>query len=275
MQNFILYHAVGAGVNQTRYALLKYLSVYNLKPPAETAVVVFTDQPAVFDVFASFFQRFEIHTEFETDPLKNYLKMLRNYSGNFLFLDSGGYPVKPLESVFYAISNGTTYSVPAEKQQVQAWIKQFQEKPVPFKGSRAQFSENLRFWNADTMGLSNKHATNVEDAIQLSKVLSETGAQKEASSLALSYVLQDQTMASLADSLVTYSNLSELNELLEIFFNKNQEESVPNLVKLANHIDAVKIRLHKVQYQKQPFYKKWFDKIRGTGWSIRQYEKKF
>lgn len=275
MQNFIVYHAVGEGINECRYALLKYLSVYNLKPPAETGVVIFTDAPSAFDVYSSFFNRFEIMTEFNADLLKNYQKLLKSYTGNFLFLGTGSYAVKPLESVFYAISNSTIYSLPAEKQQVQSWLKQYQEKQVNFKGSRAQFTENLRYWSAEALGVSNHQVHLVEDAIELQRVLEQAGAQKESGSLALSYVVQDQTIASLADSLVTYTNLKEMGELLDVFFNKNQEESVPNQVKLVNHIDAVKIRLHKVQYQKQPFYKKWIDKIRGNGWSIRQYEKKF
>lgn len=275
MQNFILYHAVGNGVNQCRYALLKYLSVYNLKPPTDIGVVIFTDSPATFDVFAPYFQRFELRENFDTDILKNYQQLLKSYTGNFLFMDTGSYPIKPLESVFYAISNGTIYSMPVEKVQVQSWLKQVQEKPVAFKGSRTQFSENLRYWKADVLGLMNHHVHIVDDAIDLSKVLEQAGAQKESGSLALSYMLQDQTVASLADSLVTYTNLAEIQELLDIFFTKNQEESIPNLVKLVQHIDAVKIRLHKVQYERQPFYKKWIDRLRGNSWSIRQYEKKF
>jgi hypothetical protein len=275
MQNFISYHATGSGVNECRYALLKYLSVYNLKPPADIGVVIFTDTPGVFDLFAPYFQRFEIRETFDSDILKNYQQLLKSYSGNFLFLDTGSYPVKPLESVFYAISNGTIYSIPVEKPQIQSWLKQVQEKPVAFRGTRTQFSENLRYWKAEVLGLMNHHVHIVDDAIELSPVLEQSGAQKEASSLALSYMLQDQTVASLADSLVNYNNLVEIRELLDIFFTKNQEESIPNLVKLVQHIDAVKIRSHKVQYERQPFYKKWMDKLRGNSWSIRQYEKKF
>jgi hypothetical protein len=275
MQNFVLYHAVGQGVNECKYALLKLLAVYNLKPPADLAMVIFTDSPSSFDVFSPYFQRFEIREGFDKDLLVDYQQLLKSYTGNFLFMDTGGYPVKPLESVFYAISNGTIYSLPVERTQLQSWLKQVQEKPILFKGGRAQFSDSLRYWKAEVLGLTNHHVHIVDEAIELAKVVDQSGVQVKSGSIALSYVLQEETVASLADSLVTYDNLEEISDLLEVFFTKNQEESIPNLVKLVQHIDVVKIRLHKTQYQKQPFYKKWVAKLRGKGWSIQQYEKKF
>jgi hypothetical protein len=47
-------------VNACRYALLKYLEAYNLKPPPHIAIYVYTDQPALFESFIPFFQQFAI-----------------------------------------------------------------------------------------------------------------------------------------------------------------------------------------------------------------------
>ena len=75
--------------------------------------------------------------------------------------------------------------------------------------------------------------------------------------------------------IINTEGLPEFSELLSVFFQKNQEESVPNLVKLIHHIDPAQIRQDKWDYEQKPFYLKWLDRIRGKSWSVRQYEKKF
>ena len=63
MQNYLVYLAYGNHyVNECRYALLKYLSLYNLQPPSSTTVNVYTDKPATFDSFLPHFSNFKLTT---------------------------------------------------------------------------------------------------------------------------------------------------------------------------------------------------------------------
>ena len=59
MPNAILYQAYGGTdfINECRYSLLKYLQVYNLKPPASTGIYIHTDQEHLFSDFLPFFSQ--------------------------------------------------------------------------------------------------------------------------------------------------------------------------------------------------------------------------
>ena len=61
MPNAILYQAYGGTdfINECRYSLLKYLQVYNLKPPASTGIYIYTDQEHLFSDFLPFFHKLE------------------------------------------------------------------------------------------------------------------------------------------------------------------------------------------------------------------------
>ena len=71
-----------------------------------------------------------------------------------------------------------------------------------------------------------------------------------------------------------YGNLKEFHRLLQLFFRKNEEESIPNLIKLLYRVDAAKVRKYKELYEALPFYKKWLQILTGKNRIIKQYEKK-
>lgn len=168
MANVLLFEAAQNidKINKCRYALLKYLEAYNLKPPADVAVVVHTDQPAFFESYIPFFHKFEIKGIVETQ--------IKKEGGKDNFLNSN-------ES---------------------------------------------------------------KDSIQVPQ-------------------LKD------------YDKLKEFGQLLFAFFKKNEEESIPNLIKLARHLDIDAIQKDKKEYDALPFYKKWLQTLSGKKWSIKKYEKKF
>src|SRR4051812_39102315 len=104
-------------VNSCRYALLKYLGVYNLKPPPGIEVYVYTDQPAYFEAFIPFFSKFCIK-EISRTQIREWkgpdnfsqrvkIEIMReifdNVSGNLLFLDRDTYITGPVEPVFEAL----------------------------------------------------------------------------------------------------------------------------------------------------------------------------
>ena len=60
MQKYILYIASSLNeVYECAYSILKYLEVYNLKPPAEHSLILYTNNPDLLEAYGSFFNRFE------------------------------------------------------------------------------------------------------------------------------------------------------------------------------------------------------------------------
>jgi hypothetical protein len=72
-----------------------------------------------------------------------------------------------------------------------------------------------------------------------------------------------------------YHYSKDFKSLLQFFFQRNEEESIPNLVKLIHFLNADQLEQDRLQYEQQPFYKKWFDKLKGQAWSLERYKRKF
>jgi hypothetical protein len=77
------------------------------------------------------------------------------------------------------------------------------------------------------------------------------------------------------DVIASYNRFPEFKRLLQLFFKKNEEENIPNLVKLVHNIDPQTILQDKKQYDSQPFVKKLLSVLAGKAWSVRQYQNKF
>ena len=241
MQNYLLYQATGSidQINECKYALVKYLSLYNLKTPHSTSVVIYTDQPAMFESFIPFFEHFKMKPQTVSSKFETINNALSEYEGNFLFCDTDTYPVKPLEILFNDLANGKAY----------LW-----EEGVKKETSLRKM----------VIGLNNSNKKNLE---QLMK-----GIRAE------NIVYNDSNHLEIKDAGLFfrhYKNLPEFKKLLHSFFRKTQEESVPNLIKAAHTFDAQQIQKDKEQYHTLPFFKKWFKNLTGKGWTIKQYEKKF
>ncbi|MDQ3683507.1 MAG: hypothetical protein M3352_10635 [Bacteroidota bacterium] len=241
MQNYLLYQATGSldQINECKYALIKYLSLYNLKTPHTTSIIIYTDRPAMFEAFSSFFEHFEMKPPMATPKFETISNALVEYEGNFLFCDTDTYPVKPLEILFNDLSNGKIY----------LYEEDAKKEPL---------LRNL------VIGLSNSNKKNLQ------KIIREGIAQN-----VIAHDVNFPEIKNAGSFFSDYKNLPEFRKLLYAFFTKNEEESVPNLIKAAHYFDAQQILKDKEEYYTLPFYKKWFRNIKGIGWSIKQYEKKF
>ena len=241
MQNYLLYQATARidQINECRYALLKYLSLYNLKVPHTTSVIIYTDRPAMFEAFSSFFEHFEMKPPGATSKFEIISSSLVEYEGNFLFCDTDTYPVKPLENLFKDLENGKIYLF---------------EEAV----KKEQLSRNM------ILGLNNSNQKNLQRLMK--EVSPQIGVQHD---------LKPPEIKNAGMFFRHYKNLPEFKKLLHSFFTKTEEESIPNLIKAAHYFDSEQIQKDKEQYYTLPFYKKWFRNMTGTGWSIKQYEKKF
>jgi hypothetical protein len=241
MQNYLLYQATGSinQINECRYALIKYLSLYNLKAPDTTSFIIYTDRPAMFEAFTSFFEHFEMKPPVPASKFQKINNASFEYEGNLLFCDTDTYPVKPLEILFKDLADGKFY------------LYKEDEKKEQLSGSMV-------------IGLNSSNKEN------LAYIMNEV-----ASSDSVQHDLKHSEIKNAETFFRHYKNLPEFKKLLHSFFTKTEEESIPNLIKAAHYFDAQQIQKDKEQYYTLPFYKKWFKNITGTGWSIKQYEKKF
>lgn len=129
----------------------------------------------------------------------------------------------------------------------------------------------VNVWHAAVVGVSARHAEQLDKLRQ-----EETDSQ---SKLAFDYAYttafgESGKIKSAAKYVFDYGTFNEFGQLLETFFAKNEEESIPNQVKAAHHLDAAAIQKQKETFQQQPLFKKWLQIISGKRWSIQQYASK-
>lgn len=298
MQNYILYQAYGSidHINECRYSLLKYLAVYNLKPPADTAVVIYTDQPALFESYASFFTGFEminvdkaqiqqwrgaidfVH-RVKIEVIKDFFT---RYSGNLIYLDTDTYITEPLQPLFDGLETGAFYLHEYEgvidktmHASFHKWDDFLRTNTLHYNDKQVDLSGGVKVWNAGVIGLNSNNKQLLDDVLALTDVVYQQFPKHIAEQFAFSYCLQKAGTVKTADtSVVHYWNLKEFRKVLNLFFKRNEEESIPNLVKLCHHINAAEIQQQKNQYEQLPLYKKWLNLLTGRGWSIAQYTKK-
>lgn len=236
MFNYIIYHVSTIDeINECAYSLLKYLDVYNLKPPADHRVIIYTDQPALLESYGPFLNGFELReivtTEKDTNGLLVMIKKFcKEQTGNILYLGTATYPVKDLSMLFSNMERGTVYGSHYPTPKLNKAIHGVIKKDV-----------------ITVLGFSSATRSSIDD-LRLS-----------------------EDLKSVKGTIEEYADLSEFRILLKEFFTRNQEESIPNLVKLIHHINARQIQEQKQQYQQLPVHVRFLRKILGRGWHISQY----
>ena len=286
MQNYLLYNASDGidSTNECRYALLKLLSVYNLKPPKNLVVVVHTAYPRLFDGFLTFFPSIEIKEPVSRLP-NNKAQLIQSFfsatQGNLLLCDTAIYPLKPLEMLFQEIESGLLFLYRKELPQTNGHnniLKQVQailsQSPDRKDGLPAKVEE-VPIYNTAITGLNHSMLNVVSQAGELISRLYPHVSHPFVINFSFSHTFRKQQPIKTAnDYFADYFELSEFRTLLHTFFTKNEEESIPSLVKLVHHLDAAAIQREKTMHNRLPLLKKWWNHLTGKGWSIQKYEKK-
>jgi hypothetical protein len=233
MPNYVIYQAISTDeVYECSYSLLKYLDVYNLKPPADHSVVIYTGKPALLEAYGSFFNSFELRetkpehfsksTGTATTGIIRQAQILSEFNGNILYLPTNAYPVKELENLFAAINRGAIYSG---------------KTSTTIQGERANPAFAIGF-------NSQQHSA---------------------------HTLTQSSTQAIGDFIEQYQDLKEFRKLLRDFFRRYQEESIPNQVKLMHSIDACAIQDQKNKFKKLPLLKRMLRTMMGKGWDIGKY----
>ena len=282
-------------INTCRYALLKYLEVYNLNPPPAIAVYVYTDQPALFESFIPFIDHFEIKEVSETQfkqwhgspgfpqrvKMKILEEVLEHINGNVLYLDTDTCIQNSLEPHFASIENGAFLlhsckgNLNEDSEPAARRLKKFLADSSIKQNDNAISTSGMKLWNTCCIGINSKFKTLLDDVLELTDIAGSQFSAPVWESFAFSYCFQKAgNIQACKDSIYHYKNLKEFRKLLQLFFRKNEEESIPNLVKGLRHLDVATIQKQKSLYEALPLYKKWLQALKGKSWSIKQYEKK-
>ena len=296
--NYITYLAHGniGYINECRFSLLKFLQVYNLRPPANLGVIIYTDQPKAFEDFIPFFKDFQLET-LNADILNQWIagtgyvhraktkmiqEALSKHPGNLIFFDTDTYITEPIEDLWSDIATGTVYMHMKEgvidRQANNAFYKwdRFLEKATIHYGSNIFiYKKNFEIWNSGVLGLSAIHIPVLDDVLLLTDSIQRQFPKHIIEQVAVSYCFaQSYSIKAAKQKVAHYWNLKEFRQLLSTFFSKNIEESIPNLVKKGQHIDAMTIQQHKDSFNRLPVMQRWLKNLTGSGWQIRNYEKK-
>jgi len=297
MQNAIVYQAYGLDhVNECRYALLKLLQVYNLTPPADIALVIYTDTPEVFSDFEPFFHniitlnlaRPSIETKSESnlsfahpEKVEILISSFQRFGGNVLHFDTDTYLTSSADVLFEDMAKGAYYLYRGEGQINKSdklawhkWERFLSTTPITFNGKKLLFDKNLKMFNASVIGINNQSKETLQDVLALTNALQERFPRHEAEQFAFNYCFQKSGSVKTADHFIAhYRDLKEFRQLLKTFFAVNTEESIPNLVKKLHHLDAMAIQQEKNAFEKLPLLHRFFRKFTGKSWKIARYEK--
>jgi hypothetical protein len=286
MPNLLVFEALQSKdhMNACRYALLKYLQLHNLKPPPDIQVMVYTDRPMQLEAFSPFFPFFQMK-EISTREIKAWQgprsvpgrlqlqivrEVLAHVDCNLVYCTPATYITRPLDPVFNEIGAGRTFLLgPLPKSAT------FRTAKLSSNGKPLPLTAGAALWDASAVGLSSRFSYIAEEATEVIDGLDKPLKKEFAGPAAISYAFEKQGEPQpLKDYILQYRNFTEFYWLLDQFFTRNAEESIPNLVRLAHHLDACTLREGKKEFQNLPLLRKIARTLTGKQWSIRQFDKK-
>ena len=284
MPNYILYQAVTPdAVNECRYSLLKYLSVYNLNPPPNIAITIRTNAPAAFESFIPFFERFELSRYDDSKPGKIDLikDCLSTQTCNLLYLNPDSYPNGPVDTIFQELLKKDFLFLKRksglDKSRLQAFQKikfYLANHEVRVDNNRILYPSTENFSSTEVIGVNHHSSPIFQKIFQLYLQLVTEVPPAEAAEFAFAYYAGANS-GIIENTINSYRNFPAFKKLLQAFFARNEEESIPNLVKMVYHLDAETVLQEKNKYDSQPFVKRILSVLSGKAWSVRQYQNKF
>ncbi|MGZ3937305.1 MAG: hypothetical protein ACXVLT_01035 [Flavisolibacter sp.] len=130
MQKSILYIAASTDeAYECAYSILKYLEVYNLKPPTDHSLVLYTNFPHLLEAYGTFFNRFQLRPiPANMDKQSIISEFEKEAGGNVLYFTSNEYPVTDVNS----LESVQSYKGLQEfRVLLKDFFKRYQEESVP------------------------------------------------------------------------------------------------------------------------------------------------
>lgn len=276
MQQYLVYQANTIDeIYECSYSLLRYLTVYNVKPPKDHSVVIYTSQPALLENYSSFFYHFKLRDVQQMNTTRFGLlhNFFKEHEGNVLFLETNTYCISQLDRIFSDIGKGTAYVLGWNQVLRRAKSTSDNLKRIVVEGGEYLFNpDELNKWNDTIIGLRSSYKNLVEEIIVQSEGQAPDLPKPLAEKWLFHHKLQKLNVRTAEESITQYDDLKEFRNLLRKFFTKYQEESVPNQLKLIHHLDAALIQKQKKEFQNLPLHQKLLKRITGKHWSIERYK---
>ena len=130
MQKSILYIAPSIDeAYECAYSILKYLEVYNLKPPVDHSVVVYTSHPNLLEAYGTFFNSFQLRPVPSNTDKESLISAFKQEVGqNVLYFTSNEYPVTDIN----VTQSVRSYKDLREfKVLLEDFFRHYQEESVP------------------------------------------------------------------------------------------------------------------------------------------------
>ncbi len=284
MPNCLIYRAITPDtITECRYSLLQYLSVYNLNPPPNIAINIYTNTPSAFESFIPFFERFELTDYDESKPGKIDLikDVLSTKPCNLVYMNTDSYVDGPVDNLFHELLKKDFVflkrksSLNKDSLQVFQRIKlHLHSNEIKVDDIKISYPANKNFLSTEAIGINHHSTTVFEKIFQLYLHLVTEVPSDAAEEFAFAYYAGNNSLT-VDNTIVSYKNFPAFKKLLQAFFARNEEESIPNLVKMVYHLNAETILQEKNRYDSQPFVKRILSALIGKAWSVRRYQNKF
>lgn len=197
-------------------------------------------------------------------------------SGAVLYCDATTYPLQQLEPLFDDIERGALY-LHAPRRYPESDLQKALRKFTTGRDNTATTTARpaparINVWHASVIGMNDQNKALLENLLSNESSLENSLATDYNFTKAFG---EAGKIKSAAKYISDYGDFKEFSQLLETFFKKNEEESIPSLVKALHHIDAAVIQKQKEQFQQLPLLKKWLHTLTGKRWSIKNYENRW
>lgn len=290
MDTYIVFQSYGAPelLDECKFALLRlYRVLGNEAPP----VIVYTDQPQVFEPFSSLLPLTTrelnaelINTWKGSHKFVHRVKIevikdcLTNRQGKLLYMDSDTCVTSSLSRLFEHIDpDNVVFHLPEGKigdggnLHFRKW-KQFLQDNSTLKDQQPN-PLAIEMWNAGAIGLHSSHLPLLEEVLALTDELYPLFPRHTVEQFSFCYIFQKHNIriSEASHIIFHYWNLKEFRVLLHRFFTQNSASPLDKLAVLTDIILPQPIVNDKMKFQQLPFFRKLFRKIEGSVWSIDQY----
>ncbi len=279
MQNYILYNTKDDtnSINECCYSLLKLLALYNLQSPESIHIIIYTQHPESFEAYIPFFHHFELIGE-STEKLSKIellQKVLELKEGNVLYMDTDTYLLQTPDELFEKLEITEKILFFGKKGSPKKLKEYIGANNLVYDGREINLLDEKELYTAEILGFNHDAAAILPKAQELFAQMKTGISQKLAEAFTITYATYNYSRETTEKEIASYRQFPDFKKLLEVFFKKNQEESIPNLVKLVHHLDAATIEKEKLKYEGLPFFKKFLHSMTGKAWSLRRYQNKF
>lgn len=288
-QRYILYQAYGnEGILlECKFSLMQLLKCND---PDSFCVILYTDNP---DFFKPVLQHFVHHEIALLTPalikqwrgdinfvhrikIEMLLDFFSRHTGSVIYLDTDTYCNASLAPLFDAIEKGSIFMHTCEgklgdKTNIgfRRWIRFLNSNRIMYKGERITGAGSIQMWNAGVLGFSDQYLPVLKDVLQLTETIYPVFPKHTVEQFAFSFVFKKMNNLQAAEDIIYhYWDLKEYRDLLQNFFERNQQLPLEEQTNKLQHLLPEKIFGEKMNHKKMLFFRKWFKPT----WSIEPYK---